>query len=441
MDRASRVGLSSNYLPQIGFLLTVGLLFLQAVPVNARYHRTDRRAFQKAIIDRQRQLHPRFKKVARKETKYIIVHTSEAGLKTTLKLVSKGKFLRGRRLTYGGHANYVIARDGGTYRTLDKKYAADHAGLSMWSGNTDISKISIGIELVGYHYTGITDRQYRSVGILIGILQDVYRLDDSAVLTHSQVAYGEPNRWFKKKHRGRKRCAKNFDRAKAGLGPTWSFDPDVKTGRLTADPELAAIYYGRRSVTASRFPSNMITKSNTAWAIAGEDYNSPTSLYQFPDGRIIPGDQIDERDGWNRIPRKTIVFLNQDNYQNLKRNRGPVKIISNGLTAWTFAGRDYNKKTTFYFFPQGGVKNGRQISDWDDLPSETKVIVDYSGPYRVTSHRPPLEIAGMRYNKESTLYYFPNSKLIPGDEVRDFKCLPSGVLLFLPNKPRKNLGV
>jgi N-acetylmuramoyl-L-alanine amidase len=423
----------SNYLRSIGFLLTIALLFLQALPVHARYSKTERLAFQKAIIDKQRQLHPRFKKITRNETKHIIVHTSEAGLKTTLKLVSKGKLLRGHRATYGGHTNYVIARDGRTYRILDKKYEADHAGLSMWNGETDISKISIGIELVGYHYTRITDKQYRSIGILIDILQDVYHLDGSAVLTHSQVAYGKPNRWFKKKHRGRKRCAKNFDRAKAGLGPTWSFDPDVKTGRLGADPELAAIYYGRRLVTASRFPSNVITKSNAAWTIAGEDYNSPTTLYQFPDGRIIPGDQIDKRDGWNSIPRKTIVLLNQDNYHNLKRNRGPVKTISNGLTAWTFAGRDYKKKTTFYFFPQGGMKNGRQITDWDDLPSETKVIVGYSGPYKVTPRRPPLKIVGMRYKKESTLYYFPNKKLIPGDQVKDFRRLPRGVLIFLPS--------
>jgi N-acetylmuramoyl-L-alanine amidase len=423
----------SNYLRSIGLSLTIALLFIQAFPVHAHYSKTERGAFQKSIIDKQRQLHHRFKKIPRNETKYIIVHTSEAGLKTTLKLVSKGKFLRGRRLTYGGHANYVIARNGRTYRTLDKKYEANHAGLSMWKGETDISKISIGIELVGYHYTRITDKQYRSIGILIDILQDVYHLDDSAVLTHSQVAYGEPNRWFKKKHRGRKRCAKNFDRAEAGLGPTWSFDPDVKSGRLRADPELAAIYYGRRIVTASRFPSNVITKSNAAWTIAGEDYNSPSTLYQFPDGRIIPGDQIDKRDGWKSIPRKTIVLLNQDNYNNLKKNRGPVKIISNGLTAWTFAGQDYKKKTTFYFFPRGGMKNGRQISDWDDLPSETKVIVGYSGPYKVTSRRPPLEIAGMRYKKESTIYYFPNKKLIPGDQVKDFRRLPRGVLIFLPS--------
>ena len=222
------------------------------------------------------------------------MHTSEGGLKTTLRVVSKGKSIRRRYRTSGGHAHYVIARNGRTYRILNKKFEADHAGLSMWDGNTDVSKISIGIELVGYHYTEITDKQYRSVGILIDILQSVYDLDDSAVLTHSQVAYGKPNRWFKKDHRGRKRCAKNFDRTKAGLGPTWRFDPDVKARRLLADSELARLYYARRSFSRDRIGSNVITLNNTAWSIAGEDFDASTTLYQFPDGRIIPGDQIDK---------------------------------------------------------------------------------------------------------------------------------------------------
>ena len=180
-----------------------------------------RRSFQHSIIDYRSRLNPHYKKIRRKRTKYIIVHTSELGRKMTLRVVAKGKRLRDGRRTPGGHAHYVIARNGRTYRILDKKYVADHAGLSMWNGDTDISKISIGIELVGYHYAPLTQRQYRSAGILIDILQRIYGLDDRAVLTHSQVAYGPPNHWFRKAQRGRKRCARNFIREKAGLGPTW----------------------------------------------------------------------------------------------------------------------------------------------------------------------------------------------------------------------------
>jgi len=413
-------------------LLLSGAVLLCCLGAAEAYSRTDRTAFQRSIIDKSRQLHPRFKKGVRKSTKYIIVHTSEAGLKGTLRAVSKGKTIRGRRLTYGGHTHYVIARDGRTHRILGKKYKADHAGLSMWDGQTDISKVSIGIELVGYHYTEITEKQYRSVGILIDILQRVYDLDDRAVLTHSQIAYGKPNRWFKKVHRGRKRCAKNFDRDKAGLGPTWPVDPDVVAGRLTADPELASIYYARGPAHADLVRSNVITNTNTAWAIAGEDYDSSTTLYQLPGGRTIPGDQFGSRVGWNRMPKHTVVLLNQEKNPDEERNRGPIKSISNGYTAWDFAGLDYNKSSTFYFFPQGRIKNGKEISDWDELPSQTRMIVGYRGPYKVTSSRPPVKIAGMEFKNKETLYFFPNSNIVPGDSVKDFRRLPKGVLVFLP---------
>ena len=415
-------------------LLSVGLILLHFAPAMAAFSRTERRAFQRSIIDKRKQLHPRFKRVLRKRTKYIIVHTSEAGLNVTLKVVSKGKLVRGRRLSYGGHAHYVIARDGRSFRILNKKYEADHAGLSMWNGETDISRVSIGIELAGYHYTEITNEQSRSVGILIDILQNLYSLGDNAVLTHSQVAYGNPNFWIKKKHRGRKRCAMNFDRARAGLGPTWRFDPDVKAGRLVADPELASIFYGRRVRIASAVDANVITARNSAWMIAGEDYDSPTTLYQFPDGRVVPGDKIKTKVGWKRIPMNTVVLLNQMTHPYDIGNRGPVKTISNGLTAWTFAGPKYKKRTTFYIFPKGQIKNGTQISDWDELPSQTKMIVGYHGPHKVTRSRLPIEIAGTNYKGQETLYYFPKRRLLPGDKIKDFRRLPAGVLMFVPEK-------
>jgi len=275
------------------------------------YTRSDCRGFQRSIVDFRSRLNPEFKKVKRKKTKYIIVHTSELGLKMTQRVVLKGKRFRNGRRTNGGHTHYVIARNGRTYRILDKKYEADHAGLSMWNGETDISKISIGIELVGHHEASISESQYRSVGILIDILQEVYGLDDRAVLTHSQVAYGKPNRWFRKNQRGRKRCAKNFIRAKAELGPTWSYDPDVRSGRLLPDPLLSRIFYGRGEYYAKNDAANIISRSKTAWSIAGEDYDKQTTVYKFPGGQIYTGDEISENVGWDSIPAKTVVLFRQ----------------------------------------------------------------------------------------------------------------------------------
>ena len=157
----------------------------------------------------------------------------------------------------------------------------------MCNGQTDLSCVSIGIELVDYHYAPLTDKQYRSVGLLIDILQDVYHIDDRDVLTHSQIAYGRPNRWHKRDHRGRKRCAKNFIRSKAHLGPTWDFDPDVHAGRLVADSQLAKVFYGPRPGLRGIENDNVISRDNTAWLIAGEDFDNRETVYRFPDGSLF----------------------------------------------------------------------------------------------------------------------------------------------------------
>ena len=416
----------------------------------AAYSPKQRQHFQKTIVDYRHRLNPRYKRVKRRSTRYIIVHTSEGNLKSTLRTVSQGKKLHNGHRTYGGHAHYVIARNGRTYRTLDRRLRADHAGKSMWSGQTQISNTSIGIELVGYHYAAITSAQYRSVGLLIDILQRTYHLSDKAVLTHSQIAYGPPNRWFRKNHRGRKRCAKNFIRAKAGLGPGWAYDPDVRSGRLAADPQLAVIFYAKKSRyrpvhkssrvtsktrskrTLAIQSSNVISKTNSAWAIAGEDYNSPTTVYKLPDGRVFRGDEVERKLGWNRILPKTVVLLNQHNVAAYSRQYGPVKTITDGLSAWVFAGAKYNHKTTIYFLPLGQIKNGKMISDWDDLPEKTKMIVGYRGPYKISKKHYPAHFAGAKFKDRNTLYYLPSKKFVAGDKIKNFNRIPLGTLIFVP---------
>ena len=399
---------------------------------SAAFSAAERHRFQRSIVDYRPRLNANYKTIKRTRTQYIIVHTSELGLKHTLRVVSKGKQFRNGRRTYGGHTHYVIARNGKTYRILDKQYVADHAGKSMWNGQSDLSRLSIGIELVGYHYAPLTDQQYRSVGLLIDILQGVYRLDDRAVLTHSQIAYGLPNRWHKYNHRGRKRCAKNFNRAKAHLGPTWSYDPDVRAKRLVADRQLANVFYGRRTRVAAVEQTNVISKQNIAWLIAGEDFDSRTTVYQFPDGRLFSGDQIATRVGWHRIPAKTIVLLNHTGSLNKLKNDGPVKTISDGITAWSLAGRSYNHRSTIYFLPSGRIKNGSMISDWDDLPMKTRLIVGYKGPFPVRKDRSAYRIAGRKFKAPETIYYLPSKQLLSGNKIDDFSTLQAGTLIFLP---------
>ncbi len=407
-------------------------LFFMVPSLSSSFSRTNRNRFQHSIVDYRPRLNPGFKKIKRNSTQYIIVHTSELGLDYTLRVVSKGKQFRNGRRTFGGHTHYVIARNGRTYRIMNKKWVADHAGRSMWNGNTNLSRMSIGIELVGYHYASISEKQYRSVGLLIDILKGEYNLGDRAVLTHSQIAYGAPNRWFKRDHRGRKRCAKNFIRAKAGLGSTWSHDPDVRAGRLMADAQLSKVFYDRQEKVREVDEANVISKQNTAWLIAGEDFDSSTTVYQFPDGRLYTGDQITAKIGWNRIPAKTVVLLNQAGSLEGLRNDGPVKTIADGITAWSLAGRLYNHPTTIYFLPSGRIQNGSMISDWDDLPVKTRLIIGYKGPFPLRKDRSAFRIAGAGYKDQKTIYFLPPGKILSGNRIKNFSRLQAGTLVFLP---------
>lgn len=405
------------------------------------------------IKDYRKFLNKRFVKRKRLSTKYIIIHTSEAGKISTLRTLSRGKRI-GKRRTKGGHANYAITRDGVVFRILGHKYRADHSGLSMWNGLSDLSSHSLGIELVGYHYGTITFEQYRSLTPLLKELQRIYRIPDKNILTHSQVSYGKPNFWFRRNHRGRKRCALNFNRLRAGLADCWFYDPDVRSGRLTADFQINKIFYKNRKkgyikVAATKIESirktsvniekngtdpgisNIIQKNNTAWNIAGEDYNSMETSYILPNGEKIRGDRIKTEIGWGKLPEGTKVLLNQPGI--LVTKKGPVFIITDNLTAWSYAGKDYKKKTTFYFFGGMKFKTGNMVADWDSLPKGVKMIIGYNGPFLIKAEKgkTPWGIAGKAYNTRETVYLIPGKGLITGEKIRSFNDLPKYSKIFL----------
>lgn len=77
--------------------------------------------------------------------------------------------------------------------------------------------------------------QNTALAALIGELKYIYKIADHNVLAHSNVAYGAPNEWQKRSHRGRKRCGMLFMtstvRARLGLKARVAYDPDVRAGR------------------------------------------------------------------------------------------------------------------------------------------------------------------------------------------------------------------
>jgi N-acetylmuramoyl-L-alanine amidase len=323
------------------------------------------------IVDYQEHLNPRFKKRPRASTRYIIVHSTECHLDSALRTLSGGRTRRGRYLTEGGHANYLVSRQGRIYRILDPRYRADHAGVSMWKGLENLSNHSLGIELEGYHDVPFTAQQYRSLSWLLRVLRRRYRIASRDVLEHCRVAYTKPNRFFDRDWRGRKRDPglDNFDRARAGLTQEYLHDPDVIAGRLGGERSLAR----RRpsSVTpaeevrhseARKLRAGVIRRGRSAWSIAGPQHGLASTVYVLPDGRSRRGDQIGD---WSSLPVGTEVYLGASTVT--------ARTLSAQRTAWQIAGGDYDSSTTAYRFPDGTTRRGDEIEDWSDLPSGTRV--------------------------------------------------------------------
>ena len=174
----------------------------------------------------------------RSSTELIVLHTTEAPARSSL-----------NKLCERGEAHFCVTEEGGVYRIVDRDREAFHAGRSMWNGREDVDKFSIGIECVGYHNKPMSSVQLRAIRELVEELQRMYRIPDACVVCHSHVAYGSPNKWQRRRHRGRKRCGMLFAmpsvRRTLGLKSRPAFDADTRAGRLTVgDDYLRQVLYG-----------------------------------------------------------------------------------------------------------------------------------------------------------------------------------------------------
>lgn len=324
------------------------------------------------IVDYQKHLNPRFVKRPRQDTRFIIVHSTESRLASALRTLSRGRARRGRYVTRGGHANYLVARSGTIYRILDPRFRADHAGTSMWNGIEGLSDHSLGIELEGFHDVRFAASQYDALRWLLSVLRRRYRIASRDVLEHSRVAYTPPNRFYSRSWRGRKRDPglDNFDRRRAGLDDEYALDPDVVAGRLGGEAKLAraaraAPREGPRAPATSAIRAMVLAAGRTAWSLAGVRHRAPTTLYVFPDGTARRGDQIR---AFSALPVGTEVYLDFP--------AEPAGVLSRDATAWRTAGADYDAATTLYAFPEGRALRGDEIADWSNLPSGTGVYLD-----------------------------------------------------------------
>ena len=184
----------------------------------------------------------------RKSTELIVLHTTEAPAKSSL-----------NKLCERGEAHYCVTEVGTVYRIIDRDRVAFHAGRSMWNGKEDADEFSIGIECVGYHDKAMGMVQIRAIRDLVKELQKMYKIPDERVVCHSHVAYGAPNKWQKKNHRGRKRCGMLFAmpsvRTQLGLARRPASDADVRAKRLVVgDDYLRRVLYGSVDTMKSSYP-------------------------------------------------------------------------------------------------------------------------------------------------------------------------------------------
>ena len=88
--------------------------------------------------------------------------------------------------------HYLIDRKGQILRIVDENKVAWHAGKSKWKNFRNLNNYSIGIELVNkgheFGYEKFTNLQVKSLIKLCQILKKKYKIKDSNIVGHSDIA-------------------------------------------------------------------------------------------------------------------------------------------------------------------------------------------------------------------------------------------------------------
>jgi len=368
------------------------------------------------------------KRAPRRETRYILLHTTEGPARGSLE-----------KLHRYGEAHYMVDPGGMVYRLIDRRRIAMHAGRSMWEGLTGLDDYAIGIEVVGYHNRSITAAQITALRELLNQLKGIYKIADQDIIPHSMVAYGSPNRWHRRSHRGRKRCGMQFAdrslREKLGLKRQPLFDPDVRAGRLVnADPYLAKVLFGsarEQSRAAARFDGDnamIIAPGRSAWDIARDQYRSPQTRYVFPDGKERRGDQITN---WKAMPAGTRVVLADVQRENEDECLLEIGTANGGVA--DLAGDEVMAATTIYFLKDGRVRQGSELTagEVEALPPGTRMLVGYVHGGYVTAKRSAFDICGAKWNAPTTFYRFSDGRILTGEQVSEGSIPPMTMVFFV----------
>ncbi|NNC48109.1 MAG: N-acetylmuramoyl-L-alanine amidase [Sphingomonas sp.] len=153
-------------------------------------------------------------------------------------------------------AHYCIDEDGTTYRLVEERQRAWHAGKSYWRGVTDINSASVGIELVNpgheFGYREFPDEQIAALLPLLADIKDRHGITRGNVVGHSDVAPArkeDPGELFPWWELAKRRLALPSP-TKDLMDPFWTDAGFMlaleRFGYDVTDPEKAVIAFQRR---------------------------------------------------------------------------------------------------------------------------------------------------------------------------------------------------
>ena len=403
----------------------------------------------------------------RKSTTLIILHTTEAPARSSL-----------NKLSQYGEAHYCVVENGTVYRIVDRDREAVHAGRSMWNGKSNVDEFSVGIEVVGYHNKQPTLLQLSALKELLVELKALYGIDDAHVLCHSHVAYGAPNKWHLRSHRGRKQCGMLFAmgsvRTKLGLTQRPSYDPDVRAKRLVqADKYLEKVLYGREDLFSSVYGIGNVkgvsptapSKVNPAAAVAANPSTRQDSAVsrlesllkdlgagrggKSADRTAIGPAKADQkpvvtaaRPPAARKPAANRPAASARQPATAVRQAKPpasaapevpdgIKVLgTHGKTIYEVAGNEAASPRTIIVKTDGTFCRGSELTRTEaaKLHVGTKVLLGYAVGGPVSAGNGPIKICGSAW-KLPTTYYLVQGTLVPGDKVDDRR-IRAGTYIF-----------
>ena len=399
----------------------------------------------------------------RKATRLVVLHTTEAHARSSL-----------NKLSERGEAHYCVVENGTVYRIVDREREAFHAGRSMWNGKEDCDSYSVGIEVVGWHDKPVTLLQLDALRDLVDNLKKIYNLTDAQVVCHSHVAYGAPNKWQKRNHRGRKRCGMLFAmpsvRAKLNLKSKPALDPDVKAGRLVqADTYLGQVLYGSIDTMANQIgrpaaaPAASTPAAAPAPAKSGGIFESITRFFKRgelkkPDPPPGPNPSETKPSEPKALPTKPPVQKTPTGKPHAAKptpvNQPAAKpTITKGVLVRPGQAKPPEEtpaKPAFVRGPLRGVPAQQQTGPTPEpqpakpAPQPAPPLVSQGDPARdlamlkalpgyvqggpTSATLTPFKIAGKLWKSPET-YYYSKGKIIRGDRI-DEKKIGSGTLIF-----------